>query len=202
MTKPLTLTDTQLMLLSAASQREDLLLTAPNTLTGGAAKAVTTKLLAHGLVEEVAVSRDQPCWRLHENDQPVGIKITGAGLEAIGIEPGDNQEADASAIPQKGTSRPPVTSSEEPTVTSALRERREGTKRALVIALLSRETGASLDDLTTATGWLPHTARAALTSLRQSGYAITRTRGEDNRTIYYLAAELKSSHASAEPTEV
>ena len=73
-----------------------------------------------------------------------------------------------------------------------------------MIALLSREQGASIDDLTTATGWLPHTTRAALTGLRQSGYAITRTRAEDNRTIYRLApaAEPASAQAAPEPAEV
>jgi len=40
--------------------------------------------------------------------------------------------------------------------------------------LLCRSEGASLKDLTDATGWLPHTMRAALTGLRKKGHAITR----------------------------
>ena len=43
------------------------------------------------------------------------------------------------------------------------------TKRARMIALLEVKEGASLDDMVAATGWLPHTARAALTGLRKSG---------------------------------
>jgi Protein of unknown function (DUF3489) len=43
---------------------------------------------------------------------------------------------------------------------------RDGSKLALVIELLRRANGATIVDLTQATGWLPHTTRAALTGLR------------------------------------
>ncbi|HZZ24696.1 MAG TPA: DUF3489 domain-containing protein [Roseiarcus sp.] len=43
-------------------------------------------------------------------------------------------------------------------------------------ALLRRADGATIVDLTQATGWLPHTTRAALTGLRKRGYAIVRQR--------------------------
>ena len=37
---------------------------------------------------------------------------------------------------------------------------------------MQRKSGASLAVMIEATGWLPHTTRAALTRLRQKGYAI------------------------------
>ena len=37
------------------------------------------------------------------------------------------------------------------------------------MAMLTGPDGASLDQLAAATGWLPHTTRAALTGLRKSG---------------------------------
>jgi hypothetical protein len=40
--------------------------------------------------------------------------------------------------------------------------------------LLQRSHGATLDELIAATGWLPHTSRAALTGLRKRGYSIVR----------------------------
>ncbi len=49
------------------------------------------------------------------------------------------------------------------------------TKNAKVVALLKRKQGATLEDLTKATGWLPHTMRAALTGLRKKGHSIERT---------------------------
>ena len=65
---------------------------------------------------------------------------------------------------------------------------REGSKQALLIQLLSRPKGASLDDLVGATGWLPHTTRAALTGLRRRGFAIEREATDDGRSRYRVAA--------------
>jgi hypothetical protein len=61
------------------------------------------------------------------------------------------------------------------------------TKQSLVLDLLHREGGASLADLVEATGWLPHTARAALTGLRKKGHAIVRNK-IDGVTRYSIAA--------------
>jgi len=48
-----------------------------------------------------------------------------------------------------------------------------------VIALLRREEGATLDELTSATGWFPHSARAVLTGLRKKGHALEKTKRDD-----------------------
>jgi hypothetical protein len=89
----MSLTDTQLVLLSAAAQREEGLITMPERLKGAAAKAVVSKLLTQSLVEEVAVGRDAPSWCTDEEGTAFGLKITPAGLAAIGIEPEDGAEA-------------------------------------------------------------------------------------------------------------
>src|SRR5215217_2052428 len=65
---------------------------------------------------------------------------------------------------------------------------RDGSKQAVLIQLLSRPEGASLDDLIAATGWLPHTTRAALSGLRRRGYAIERTPADAGRSLYRVAA--------------
>ena len=64
---------------------------------------------------------------------------------------------------------------------------RQGTKIGRVIELLERDQGAKLDELTAATGWLPHTARAALTCLRHRGYDVRLERGESGRASVYRA---------------
>ena len=61
------------------------------------------------------------------------------------------------------------------------------TKQDLVLALLQAEGGAPLNAIVEATGWLPHTARAALTGLRKKGHAIVRTKFE-GKTRYTIAA--------------
>lgn len=50
--------------------------------------------------------------------------------------------------------------------------------------LLTREAGASLDELTSASGWQPHSCRAFLTGLRKRGWAIERKKREDGTTIW------------------
>ncbi len=71
---------------------------------------------------------------------------------------------------------------------------RPGSKLAGVIMLLSREQGAGIEDLTAATGWLPHTTRAALTGLRKRGYVLARERREGADTVYRILSE---PHAQA-----
>lgn len=61
------------------------------------------------------------------------------------------------------------------------------TKITKVLALMGREQGATLDELTAATDWQPHSTRAALTGLRKKGHAIGRTK-RDGVTCYRIAA--------------
>ncbi|MGB7976221.1 MAG: DUF3489 domain-containing protein [Roseiarcus sp.] len=64
---------------------------------------------------------------------------------------------------------------------------RDGSKLALVIEHLQRADGATLVDLTQATGWLPHTTRAALTGLRKRGYAVIRERVGAGDSVYRIS---------------
>ncbi len=62
------------------------------------------------------------------------------------------------------------------------------TKASLVEGLLLQDVGASLGDLSQATGWLPHTCRAFLSGLRKKGRHLERAKREDGVTIYKLAS--------------
>ena len=62
---------------------------------------------------------------------------------------------------------------------------RAGSKQALLISLLMATEGASLDTIVAATGWLPHTVRAALTGLRKRGYAIARLQESGGKSSSY-----------------
>lgn len=60
-------------------------------------------------------------------------------------------------------------------------------KISVVADLLRRDGGATLTELVAATGWQPHTTRAALTGLRKKGHSIERgTR--DGMAAYSIAA--------------
>lgn len=62
------------------------------------------------------------------------------------------------------------------------------TKSAAVLALLQRKEGATPDQLVEATGWLLHTARAALTGLKKKGHVITSSK-EGGRPRVYRAGQ-------------
>ncbi|KUO54641.1 MAG: hypothetical protein APF78_05615 [Sphingomonadales bacterium BRH_c3] len=57
-----------------------------------------------------------------------------------------------------------------------------------VLALLGQEQGATLAEITELTGWLPHTARAALTGLRKKGHTITKGK-RDKVTCYSISGQ-------------
>lgn len=65
---------------------------------------------------------------------------------------------------------------------------RPASKISQIIALLRRQQGATLAEMTGVTGWLPHTTRAALTGLRKKGHTIAKTKRGDV-TCYQIAEE-------------
>ena len=77
------LTDTQLVILSAASQREDRGVELPANILGKAARKVVDKLLQGGFLEEVRASGSLPVWRSDDESGAIALRITGAGLAAI-----------------------------------------------------------------------------------------------------------------------
>lgn len=166
------LNDTHRILLAAAGQRNDAsLLPLPSSLTANArtTKALTA-LMTFGFAEERETS-DAAAHRI-DGDLRFGLFATPSGLAAIGIDadgdcgqPATDFLADNVAPP--APSRP--------------------TKQAYVLALLGRDDGATLGDIIAATGWLPHTTRAALTGLRKKGHQIERSK-RDGATCYRLLA--------------
>lgn len=61
-------------------------------------------------------------------------------------------------------------------------------KANLVLELLKRPEGATISQLVTATGWLPHTTRAALTGLKKKGHAVTSNKASGEDRVYRVAA--------------
>ena len=61
------------------------------------------------------------------------------------------------------------------------------TKSATILKFISRPSGASLGVLEKATGWQPHSVRAALTGLRKAGHAVERGKDAKGVTVYRIA---------------
>jgi hypothetical protein len=51
---------------------------------------------------------------------------------------------------------------------------------------MKRKSGAALDEMVEATGWLPHTTRAALTGLRKKGYGLAKNKNAKGKTVYRI----------------
>lgn len=64
---------------------------------------------------------------------------------------------------------------------------RTTSKQDRLAALLVRDEGATLDQMIAATGWLPHTTRAAMTGLRKKGYVIDSDKVDGVRTYRAVA---------------
>ena len=77
-----------------------------------------------------------------------------------------------SAASKPATKRPRKMAREPEAAPSALAEPRVN-KSDLVIGLLQRTGGATLVEMIAATGWLPHSTRAALTGLKKKGHPLT-----------------------------
>jgi hypothetical protein len=94
------LTDTQLVLLSAAAQRDDRGVELPPNPKRGVARKSATKLVEAGLVEEVRARGTLPVWRRDEGKGAMALRITRRGLTAIRVEDGlskDEAESRASS---------------------------------------------------------------------------------------------------------
>jgi Protein of unknown function (DUF3489) len=189
------ITDTQIVMLSAAAQRDDRCLVAPQNLEGGAAQKVAAKLIEAGLAKEIKAKSGTPVWR---QDEKVGhtfaLKLTAAGVRAIAID--DSSASDETSDNSGERLRVPAANSEiirqtaaEVPTTDAARPSppRAGTKLAQLVELLQRDQGATITELVAATDWLPHTTRAALTGLRKRGYAVTISRSDKERGSAYRA---------------
>lgn len=61
------------------------------------------------------------------------------------------------------------------------------TKPDIILRLINRKSGAALNQLQEATGWKPHSVRAALTGLRKKGHEITHDKNRKGVTIYSIA---------------
>jgi hypothetical protein len=187
------LTETQTFLLSAASQRDDLLVPLPDTLKGGATHKVVGGLLAKGLAEECAVSRDAPAWRQDDAGQLISLRITRAGLAAIGLDEPDEGPSTADGRTEVAGEAPEAIDISPASVpggggVAGSNRPRAGSKQGQLIAILSKEEGASIGEIATALGWLPHTTRAALTGLRHTGYEIGRETGNERGSLYRIIA--------------
>jgi hypothetical protein len=183
------LTDTQLIVLSKAAERDDGIAVVPSKINKAAASKVGSSLVARKLMREVRSKPGMPIWRQVEDGRSISLMITQAGRDAIGV---DDRVAEEAPVAFKATTVKGAAPSKKPSRENSARQSatvdapRAGSKQALVIGMLSNKGGATLDMLVEATGWLPHTTRAALTGLRKRGFTIERSSEKGAESVYRI----------------
>jgi Protein of unknown function (DUF3489) len=214
------LSDTQLVILSAAAQRADLsVLPPPDSLTpkGGALNKVMGSLRNRGLIRV-----------LGGDSGPERVVITSEGMAAIGVEADDDEalaaadtaprsaEADSAAdAPARGSevkgaekrakSKPAKGKKAAATPraggeAAAKSTPRAGTKQALMIEMLKRPEGATVEQIAAATGWQHHTIRGAISGALKKKLGLTveatrtrevgpnKTGAKGSSTVYRIVA--------------
>jgi hypothetical protein len=193
------LSDTQLVILSAAAQRADLsVLPLPDSLNlkGGALNKVMDSLRNRGLIRV-----------LGGDGGPERVVITSEGMSAIGVETDDDEalaaadtaptsaepgsaataaapatEANGAAMPtkRKGKGKAKATKAAPPTrepeaagEPAAKPTPRAGTKQARMIEMLKRPEGATVEQIAAATGWQHHTIRGAISGALKKKLGLT-----------------------------
>jgi hypothetical protein len=187
------LSDTQLVILSAAAQRADLsVLPLPDSLTlkGGALNKVMDSLRNRGLIRVTG-----------GDGGPERVIITSEGMAAIGVEADDDgalapaDTAPTSAEPDSAADAPapaseadgaqkraktkaaktaPATRKTKAKAASADKPApRAGTKQAQMIELLKRPEGATVEQIAAATGWQHHTIRGAISGALKKKLGLT-----------------------------
>ena len=190
------LNDTHLVILSTTAQRQDgAILPLPKSLKGNKAAATTIlkNLLKKGLLKERPAAADEPYWCETRDGGRTALVITEAGLQAIGVD------ADEKTGKQSRTTKP------KPRLRSRRAERkpsgskpngrtspaavRPGTKQALLIDLLKRKKGATIDEAIEATGGQAHSVRGAIsgTLKKKLGLVVTSERVGNGSRVYRIA---------------
>ncbi len=193
------LTDTQLVLLSRAIQRDDGALEIPDDQKDSSKKTVE-KLLGAKMVEEVLATPGFPVWRRDEQEGFIGLQITEEGLKAI--------RADASRpeqqVPKQGKkptqrSRKPAAPKPKGRAAQARTSRkgRADSKQDKIIEMLRQPHGTTIQKIMKATGWQQHSVRGFFAgTVRKKLKLKLVSEKTDGRRIYRIISDGGARSAS------
>ena len=204
----LQLSDTQMIVLNIACQRQDRgVFPLPKSLKGGAVTKVIGSLLGKGLIEEVPARQvefhpmlDDVVWRETETGERLTLIVTDAAFAALGLstdgDPAtgphhagviDGDGLISSTTAGQGTAAAPK--DVRPRKASETTRTRGASKQASLIEMLKRSDGATIIEIVEALGWQPHTVRGAMAGAlkKKLGLTIVSEKVEGRGRVYRLA---------------
>ena len=183
------LSDSQLVVLTAACQRSDrCVFPVTAKLKGNAAGNVLKSLLNKGLIKEVRAKRDDTVW-LKERGR-MTLVATNAAFAALGIDPRDEDEDSqtdaADSAPAEVKFEPKQPPKAPRTKEPKAPRTRDGSKQAQLIAMLRRAKGATVNEIAEALSWQPHTVRGAIAGAlkKKLGLEVTSEKNEKRGRVY------------------
>jgi hypothetical protein len=195
------LSDTQLVILSTAIQRDDRnILPLPERLKGGAAGKVVNSLIGKGLVEEVEAQRGDLIWRDTGDGHRVTLVATDAAFAALGIalvsDPAsagrlavavDDGELIGGTPADQGAAA--VMVDDRTRKNRATPRARAGSKQAKLIEMLERPDGATIPEVVDALQWQAHTVRGAIAGAlkKKLGIEVTSEKVDGRGRVYWVA---------------
>ena len=176
-----TLSPSQRLILATARDRaEGTVLPLPDGLARRGRTMMLKSLIARGLIAARPAHEGEAVGSGADEAQELALEITPEGRAVI--------EAERPApSPRQGRRRKPAARQQAETRAEPA-PIRPGTKQALLLALLRRPEGASIAEIQEATGWQPHTARAALTGLKHKGFTLMSAQRENGTRAYREAS--------------
>lgn len=174
------LTDTQRRILKAASQepKADVRGHMQNLKSPAIRDKVLESMIKHGLVEE------------DPDADGVVYVVSEAGYAAIGKTKPESPEGDAGEERQETAA--PEPEAETSAAKPAPKRKREGSKKQVMIDLLSREGGVTIAEMMTTIGWQKHSVHGAMANLKKElqekhGQTINAVKSDGTETVYKIA---------------
>lgn len=167
------LSETQSVILSAACARDDgLIFPITAKIKGGAVGNVCKSLLKRGLIEEIQATDLNTVWRHDEELGSITLRATPLAYSALGIT-----EETAEVPTEPARPAPKV-------------ERTKGGKQAMLIEMLKRPEGATIQQVVDGTGRLPHTVRGAIAGAlkKKLGLNVVSEKVENLGRVYRIEA--------------
>src|SRR5512135_2561269 len=105
------------------------------------------------------------------------------------IEPSNGGAASVDLTTKRSSTRPHVKSRDASHSQKQPRTAQAGTKQDLVIQMLGRQSGVSVDDIVAKTSWQPHSVRGFLSGVvrKQFGLPLISEAGKDGLRRYHIA---------------